>query len=93
MNYAELGLTEQEILNDLLNTENYIIENYSHGLTGATCAALRQVLFSNLHQVAEDQYQLIDEMRKKGYYQTKDAPDEDVNEAKQKYSKTLEGLQ
>ena len=77
------ALSEQDILNQMLIQEKHMISSYSTFITEASCPNLRQLLTNNFEQTCEDQYQLFDCMRQKGYYQTKDAPDNDVQQAKQ----------
>ena len=91
-NYAEMGLNEQELLNDLLNQEKQIVGTYSTGITESSCTNLRQIPTSNMHQTAQDQFQVYSEMRTKGYYQGKDAMDADVTQAKQKFNQVRSGL-
>lgn len=79
-------MSEQDMLNDLLTQEKQFISAYSTFIGEASCPNLRHLLMTNFDQVCEDQYQIFDIMRKKGYYQTKDAQDADVNTAKQKFS-------
>jgi spore coat protein F len=79
-------MSEQDMLNDLLTQEKQFISAYSTFISEASCPNLRHLLMTNFDQVCEDQYQIFDIMRKKGYYQTKDAQDADVNTAKQKFS-------
>ncbi len=79
------SLSEKDLLNDLLNQEKQLISTYSTYITEASCTNLRRVLQSQFTQTAEDQYEVFDHMRKKGYYQTKDAPDNEVQQTKQKF--------
>jgi spore coat protein F len=76
---------EKEILFDILNTEKEIIKAYSTAVTESSCANMRQVLMNNLSECADDQFRVFNTMRDKGYYQGKDAQDQDVQQAKQKY--------
>jgi spore coat protein F len=78
-------LGEKEILNDLLNTEKQIINTYSTAVTESSCANMRQLLLRNITQVADDQFNVYNAMVNKGYYQKKDALDQDVQQAKQKF--------
>jgi spore coat protein CotF len=81
-----MQLSEQDLLNDLLTQEKQFISAYSTFISEASCPNLRHILMTNFDQVCEDQYQIFDLMRQKGYYQTKDAQDNEVNTAKQKFS-------
>lgn len=79
-------LNDQDIMDDLLTMEKQIISAYNTGITEASCQNLRQTLTSNLLETQQLQYTIFDSMKKKGWYQTKDAQDQDVNNAKNKYS-------
>ena len=79
-------LNDQDIIDDLLTMEKQIISAYNTGITEASCQNLRQTLTSNLLETQQLQYTIFDTMKKKGWYQTKDAQDQDVNNAKNKYS-------
>jgi spore coat protein CotF len=83
MNNMILG--EKEILNDLLNQEKQIIGTYSTAVTESTCPNMRQLLLRNINECAEDQFSVFNAMISKGYYMTKDAADQDVQQAKQKF--------
>lgn len=76
---------EKEILHDLLNTEKEIIKTYSTAVTESSCANMRQLLLRNITQVSDDQFNIFNTMVNKGYYQKKDAQDQDVQQAKQKF--------
>ena len=75
----------KEILNDLLNQEKQIIGVYSTAVTESSCPNMRQVLLRNITQSSEDQLSVFQTMVTKGYYQTKDAQDQEVQQAKQKF--------
>lgn len=78
-------LGEKEILNDILNTEKEILKVYSTAVTESSCTNMRQLLLRNITQVSDDQYNVFNTMVNKGYYQKKDAQDQDVQQAKQKF--------
>ncbi len=79
------NLSEKDLLDDLLNQEKQLMSTYSTFLAEASCPNLRRVLSGHFTQTAEDQYEVFDHMRKKGYYQVKDAPDNEVQQTKQKF--------
>lgn len=79
-------LNEQDIMTDLLSMEKQISSAYNVGITEASCHNLRQTLSGALSDTHHLQYQIFDSMRKQGWYQTKDASDQDVNNVKSKYS-------
>lgn len=76
---------EKEILNDMLNTEKEIVKLYSSAVTESSCANMRQVLMRNITQTADDQFNIFNVMINKGYYQKKDAKEQDVQQAKQRF--------
>lgn len=76
---------EKEILNDVLNTEKEILKVYSTAVTESSCANMRQLLLRNITQISDDQFNVYNAMINKGYYQAKDAQDQEVQQAKQKF--------
>lgn len=79
------SFSEQELLNDLLNQEKQMVTSYATFLTEASCHNLRKLLSSQLNQTSHDQYQVFEQMRDKGYYQGKDASDQEVLQVKSTY--------
>ncbi len=84
------NLTEQDLLTDLLNQEKQMISAYAAYIQEASCPTLRKVLMSQMSQTCQDQYQVFDQMRQKGYYTPKDAPDKDVQAAKSSLKNMLQ---
>ena len=76
------NLSEQDLLNDLLNQEKQMISSCALYIQEASCPNLRRVLTDQFNQTCQDQYTVFDNMRQKGYYTTKDAPDNEVQQAK-----------
>ncbi len=85
-------MSEQELITDLLNQEKQMISTYSMGITESSCQNLRHVLTTQMNQTCEDQYAVFSCMQNKGYYQTKDAQDSDVQQAKQKFEQMKQQL-
>ena len=83
--HTDRSMSEQDIMNDLLAMEKQISSAYNTGITEASCQNLRQTLTDALVGTQQMQFSVFDTMRKQGWYQTKDAPDQDVNNAKNKY--------
>ncbi len=79
------NLNEQDIVNDLLIFEKQITSAYNTGITESSCPNLRQTLTDSLTASQTVQYQVFDAMKKHGWYETKDATDQEVNNTKQKY--------
>ncbi len=78
-------MSEQDVMNDLLAMEKQISSAYNTGITEASCPNLRQTLTDSLVGIQQMQFTVFDAMRRQGWYQTKDAPDQDVNNAKNKF--------
>ncbi len=78
-------LSEQDIMEDLLTQEKYLISSYSTFLPEATCPQLRQVLTDNFYECASSQYNVFDRMNQMGWYQTKNAPAPEIQAARQKF--------
>jgi len=76
------NLSEKDLLNDLLNQEKQMVTSYATYLTEASCHNLRKLLSNQLSQTSHDQYQVFEQMREKGYYQGKDASDQEVQQVK-----------
>jgi len=76
------NLSEKDMMQDLLATEKQTISAYSTGITETSCENLRKTLLNNFRTSEETQYKIFDAMKQKGWYQTKDAPDADVQAVK-----------
>lgn len=79
------NLSERDLLNDLLNQEKQLMSSYATYIQEASCHNLRKLLAGQFTQTSHDQYQVFDLMRQKGYYQIKDASDEDVQQVKSSF--------
>lgn len=75
-------MTEKDLLTDLLNQEKQMISSYAQYIQEASCPSLRKVLMGQMNQTCQDEYQVFDQLRQKGYYVPKDAADKDVQLAK-----------
>ncbi len=83
---------DKEILNDVLDQEKQIISLYSTAVTESSCQNMRNLLLKNMQQTSNDQYEVFDQMRILGYYQTQPAQDIQVQQAQQKYSQIKQQL-
>jgi len=73
---------EKDMMTDLLATEKQVITAYSTGITETSCQNLRNTLVNNFKNVQDVQFKVFDAMKQKGWYQTKDAADQEVQQAK-----------
>ncbi len=78
-------MTEKELLTDLLNQEKQMMSLYATGIQEASCKNLRKILGNQFSQTSQDQFELFDQMREKGYYQTQDAASQYVQQVKNTY--------
>ena len=78
--------TDEEIISDLLTTEKTMVGFYGTNACETTCQNLRQVLVDNMGKAVSDQYQVFDQMRQRNWYPVKNAPPQEVQDAKTKYS-------
>ncbi|QUH24859.1 spore coat protein [Serpentinicella alkaliphila] len=79
------AFSEKELMNDLIASEKQVTSAYNTGITETSCPNLRQELTKCLTETQEIQYQLFDAMKQRGWYQTKQAQQQDVQSAKTKY--------
>jgi spore coat protein F len=77
------NMTEQELLNDLLEQEKQLVKNYATFITETSCPNMRQILIDQFNKTCQSQYDVFDQMKQKGFYQVKDAPDQEVALTKQ----------
>lgn len=76
-------MSQQEILNDLLNTEKSLVKLYASNITESSCPNLRQLMFSIMNECSQDQYTVFEQMRNRNMYQIKTAQQNDIVTAKQ----------
>lgn len=77
-------LADQDILEDMIAQEKYLIDSYSSFIPEATCPQLRQVLSDNLNGCCTSQYAVFDKMSQLGWYPIKNASQQEIDEALQK---------
>lgn len=87
-----MNLTDKDILQDLLATEKQVVTAYSTGITESSCTNLRSTLVNNFNNVQNVQYRVFDAMRQKGWYPTKDAPQNEVDTIKTDAQQTMNSL-
>ncbi|MCB2293132.1 spore coat protein [Clostridium algoriphilum] len=86
------GMTEKDLMQDLLATEKQSITAYSTGITESSCANLRNVLIDNFKNNQNIQYMIFDAMKQKGWYPTKDAADNEVQQLKNEANQLMNEL-
>ncbi|MBZ9685015.1 spore coat protein [Clostridium estertheticum] len=85
-------MPEKDLMQDLLATEKQVISAYSTGITESSCENLRNTLVDNFKNTQTIQYKLFDAMKQKGWYPTKDAPDNEVQQLKNEATQMMSEL-
>jgi spore coat protein CotF len=75
-------MTEQELLADLLGQEKQTMSQAAAGIQESSCRDLRKLLATHFTQASQDEFELLDRMREKGYYLASDATREQVQQVK-----------
>lgn len=86
-------LSQQDLINDLLISEKQICSAYNTSITETSCPNLRQHLTKSLVGCQKIQYKIFNAMEQRGWYQTKPAASQDVQNAKNKYNQIKSDLQ
>ncbi|NLO39940.1 MAG: spore coat protein [Ruminiclostridium sp.] len=86
------NLTEQEIMTDALNTEKLSITSYGTYLAEATCQNLRQELNQIINENQQIQFEIFDNMQKRGWYQPKNAQLNEIQQSVQKHGQMKQSL-
>ncbi|MBU3127413.1 spore coat protein [Clostridium tagluense] len=85
-------MSEKDLMQDLLATEKQVISAYSTGITESSCENLRSTLVDNFKNNQTIQYKIFDAMKQKGWYPTKDAPDNEVQQLKNEATQMMNEL-
>ena len=86
------NLTEQDLMEDLLTSEKYLIGSYSTFIPEAVCPQLKHVLTDNFNGCVLNQPEIFDKMNQLGWYAAKDAPKPEVEAARQKYQQMKQNI-
>lgn len=86
------SMSEKDLMQDLLATEKQVISAYSTGITESSCENLRNTLMDNFKNNQTIQYKIFDAMKQKGWYPTKDAPDNEVQQLKNEATQMMSEL-
>jgi spore coat protein CotF len=81
-----MKLNEKDTLSDLLMQEKEIIKVYGTFLPEGSTSEIRTVLKNNMETVANQQFQVFEAMKTKGYYNVKMADQNEITQARNTYS-------
>ncbi len=77
---------DEAMVNDVLSTEKAMIGGYATTSVETTCQNLRRVLTENYTTLLADQYTVYDAMKQRNWYPSKNAPAQEVQDAKTMFS-------
>lgn len=87
-----LNFSEKELINDLLMCEKQITYSYNLSINEASSIDFRDSLGVCLRNVQNCQFKLLDAMSQRGWNQIKEAPSNDIENAKRRFSKLYNEL-
>ena len=76
---------DQCMATDLLDTTKHLASQYSTLILEGSAQPLRKIMSDNLNQTLNDQFQVFEQMEQRGWYQTQQAQQQDIQTAKQKF--------
>lgn len=81
-----MKLNEKDTLSDILMQEKEIVKVYGTFLPEGSTAEIRTVLQNNMETIANQQFQVFEAMKTKGYYNLKNADVNEINQTKNQYT-------
>ena len=85
-------MNDKDRMQDLLTSEKQGLSSYSSGIMESSCMNLRNTLIDNFKNSQEMQYKVFDTMKQKGWYPTKDAAANEVQQLKSESEQMLGDL-
>lgn len=74
------NISEKEILNDMLLSEKYIINNYNNYINECSSATIRDKFLNILSEEHHIHSEIFSQMKKRGWYKTEEIPKEKLSE-------------
>lgn len=78
--------SDQEMTLDVLSTQKSITDGYNTTANEASEPSVKNAMMSILDDEHRIQHEVFLEMQKRGWYQTEPAPENKINQTKQKFS-------
>lgn len=78
--------SDQEMIGDVLSTQKFIASGYNTAASEASEVGVKQTLMSILEEEHSIQHDVFVEMQNRGWYQTEAAPQNKIDQTKQKFS-------
>ena len=79
-------MTDKEMLTDALSSEKFMTDHYNQYANECASPSLMNEFMNLLSEEHQIQHDVFNEMHKRGWYQTQEAPAEKVQQAKLKFS-------
>ena len=80
------NFTDKDILTDALSSQKFITENYNTWANECAAPGLKSTFMNILEEEHNIQHEVFCEMQSKGWYQTPQAEQQKIDQAKQKYT-------
>ena len=89
---AEITLNEKDSIQDMLNLEKQMVKLYATAITEGCSKGFRDCVQENLNESVCDQMDVFAMMTECGYYRVESAPEQTLQEQKQKFCKVKSQL-
>ncbi len=89
---ADITLNEKDSLQDMLNLEKSLVKIYSTAMTEGVSKGFRTLIREHWDEAVDDQIKVFFQMTEHGYYEVESAPEETLNEQKNKFAKVKSQL-
>ena len=89
---ADITLNEKDSLQDMLTLEKNMVKLYSTAITEGASNGFRTVVKDHLNGTVSDQLDVFLQMTEHGYYRVESAPEEALEEQKEKFKPILSQL-
>lgn len=87
------SMQEKDMMLDLLSSAKALADGYCIQTQEASCVQLRHMMMENWSQTMNDQYTIFDAMRTRGWYEVKEAPAQEIQQAKQTFTQEKQQMQ
>ena len=74
------------MMDDMMQTAKKLAVDYGTFICEGSTQPLRQVLTTNMDQLVQDQYQIFDQMRQRGWYQPAAAETQKIQQTRQRFT-------
>ena len=79
-------MNEKDSLNDILMQEKEMIKTYGTFLPEGSTSQIRNIMKKNMDVLDQQQYEVFNVMKQRGYYNVNEAQSKQINDVKNMYS-------